>query len=58
MLAQALIEFPDGQASLIFNADVTHGQEDHTFVTGNLGSVASVAEKTPKVPGKVRQLKL
>jgi predicted dehydrogenase len=41
MLAQALIEFPDGQASLIFNADVTHGQEDRTFVAGSLGSVVS-----------------
>lgn len=42
MLAQALIEFPDGQASLIFNADVTHGQEDRTFVAGSLGSITSV----------------
>ena len=41
MLAQALVEFADGQASLIFNADVTHGQEDHTFVAGSLGSVVS-----------------
>lgn len=42
MLAQSLIEFPDGQASLIFNADVTHGQEDRTFVAGSLGSITSV----------------
>jgi predicted dehydrogenase len=42
MLAQALIEFPNGQASLIFNADVTHGQEDRTFVAGSLGSVVSL----------------
>ncbi len=42
MLAQALVEFADGQASLIFNADVTYGQEDRTYISGSLGSVASV----------------
>jgi predicted dehydrogenase len=42
MLAQALVEFADGQASLIFNADVAYGQEDRTFVSGSMGSVASV----------------
>ncbi len=41
MLAQALIEFADGQASLIFNANVTHGQEDRTFVAGSRGSLVS-----------------
>lgn len=42
MLAQAMIEFADGQASLIFNADVTYGQEDRTFVAGSRGSIASI----------------
>jgi predicted dehydrogenase len=41
MLAQALIEFDGGQASLIFNATVTHGQEDRTYVAGTRGSLVS-----------------
>ncbi len=41
MLAQALIEFEGGQASLVFNANVTHGQEDRTFVAGTSGSIVS-----------------
>ncbi|MBK9313926.1 MAG: Gfo/Idh/MocA family oxidoreductase [Acidobacteria bacterium] len=41
MLAQALIEFDGGQASLIFNANVEHGQEDRTFVAGSKGSIVS-----------------
>jgi predicted dehydrogenase len=41
MLAQASIEFDDGMANLFFNASVTHGQEDRTFVAGAQGSVVS-----------------
>jgi predicted dehydrogenase len=41
MLAQALIDFADGQAALSFNANVTHGQEDRTFVAGSRGSLLS-----------------
>jgi predicted dehydrogenase len=41
MLAQALVEFEGGQASLIFNANVTHGQEDRTYVAGTRGSITS-----------------
>jgi predicted dehydrogenase len=41
MLAQALIEYDGGQASLIFNANVTFGQEDSTYVSGTLGSIVS-----------------
>ena len=41
MLAQALIEFDGGQASIVFNANVEHGQEDRTFVAGSKGSIAS-----------------
>ncbi|MGE0128112.1 MAG: Gfo/Idh/MocA family protein [Blastocatellales bacterium] len=41
MLAQAIIEFEDGQASLIFNANVTHGQEDRTVVAGTEGAIIS-----------------
>jgi predicted dehydrogenase len=42
MLAQALIQYPGGQASIIFNADVRHGQEDRTYIAGSLGSICSV----------------
>ncbi|QQS45956.1 MAG: Gfo/Idh/MocA family oxidoreductase [Acidobacteriota bacterium] len=41
MLAQALIEFDGGQASLILNANVEHGQDDRTFVSGSKGSIVS-----------------
>jgi predicted dehydrogenase len=42
MLAEAIIEFDDGQASLIFNANVAHGQEDRTVVVGTNGTIISV----------------
>ncbi len=42
MLAQALVEFDGGQASLIFNADVACGQEDRSFIAGDKGSIVSV----------------
>jgi predicted dehydrogenase len=42
MLANAIIEFESGIASLNFNANVTHGQEDKTFVAGTKGSIVSV----------------
>ncbi len=41
MLAQAIIEFEDGQASIVFNANVTHGQEDRTVVAGTEGTIIS-----------------
>ncbi len=41
MLAQAMIQYPGGQASIIFNADVRHGQEDRTYIAGSLGSICS-----------------
>jgi predicted dehydrogenase len=41
MLAQAIIEFEGGQASLIFNANVAHGQEDRTVVAGTEGVIIS-----------------
>lgn len=42
MLASAIVEYEGGLATLAFNADVTHGQEDRTFVAGTLGSLVSV----------------
>ncbi len=41
MLAQAIIDFEGGQASLVFNANVVHGQEDRTVVTGTDGTIVS-----------------
>jgi len=41
MLAQAIIEFGDGQASIIFNANSKYGQQDSTFVAGTKGSITS-----------------
>jgi len=41
MLAQVIIEFEDGQASIVFNANVEHGQEDRTVVAGTEGTIVS-----------------
>src|SRR5262249_37684158 len=41
MLAQAIIEFEDGQASIVFNANVERGQEDRTVVAGTEGTIIS-----------------
>ncbi len=42
MLASAVIEFEDGIATLHFNANVTDGQEDRTYVAGTKGSIVSI----------------
>src|SRR5499426_2724011 len=41
MLAQAIIEFEDGQASIVFNANVEYGQEDRTVIAGTEGTIVS-----------------
>ncbi|MEW9835059.1 Gfo/Idh/MocA family protein [Mesorhizobium marinum] len=41
LLAQALVAFDGGQASLAFDAAIRHGPLDSTFVGGTLGSLAS-----------------
>jgi|SRR5579862_5529837 len=41
LLAQALLEFEGGQASFVFDAQVTHGPLDHTYVAGTKGSIRS-----------------
>jgi len=41
LLAHALIEFDGGTASLNFNANVTHGQEDRTVLAGTAGTLFS-----------------
>lgn len=42
LLAQALVEFEGGQASLVFDAFIRFGALDHTFVGGTKGSLRSV----------------
>ncbi len=42
MLANAIIEFDSGIASLNFNANVIQGQEDKTYVAGTKGSITSI----------------
>ncbi len=41
LMAQALIEFDEGQVTLAFDAGVVHGQIDQTFVAGTDGSLLS-----------------
>ncbi len=41
LLASALIEFAGGQASLVFDASLKFGSEDHTYVGGTKGSIVS-----------------
>ncbi len=41
LLAQALVEYEDGQAELFFDANTMFGEQDATFVTGSRGTVAS-----------------
>jgi predicted dehydrogenase len=42
MLASAIIEFDGGMATLHFNANVMHGQQDRTYVAGSRGSIESI----------------
>jgi len=41
LLAEAVVEYDNAQASLIFDADVKFGQLDTTFVTGSRGTITS-----------------
>jgi predicted dehydrogenase len=41
MLAQAILELEDGQASLVFDAHVPFGPLDHTYVAGTMGTIRS-----------------
>ena len=42
MLAQTIIDYDGGQASLIFDAQVQYGQEDRTYVAGTRGTITSI----------------
>jgi predicted dehydrogenase len=41
LLAQAVIEYDDGQASLVFDADTRYGPRDESFVVGTKGTIRS-----------------
>jgi len=41
LLAQALVEYDNAQASLVFDADTQFGPQDRTYVTGSRGSITS-----------------
>jgi predicted dehydrogenase len=41
LLAQVLIEFEEAQASMVFDASVSHGSWDHLFLGGTQGSLRS-----------------
>jgi len=42
LLAQAILEFDEGQATLSFDADVKLGAQDRTYVAGEKASISSV----------------
>ena len=41
LIAQAIIAFPGGQASLVFDGNARHGPQDATVVVGTLGTLRS-----------------
>ncbi|HEV8607371.1 MAG TPA: Gfo/Idh/MocA family oxidoreductase [Tepidisphaeraceae bacterium] len=41
LLAQALVEYENAQATLVFDADVKFGQRDTTYVAGSAGTISS-----------------
>ena len=42
LLAQVMVEFEGGQASLVFDAFIKHGSQDRTFVGGSIGTLSSI----------------
>ncbi len=42
LLAQALVEYEDAEASLVFDGDTRFGPEDRTYVTGSHGTLTSM----------------
>ncbi len=41
-MAQALIEYDDAQASLVFDANVRFGAQDRTYLAGTEGAITSI----------------
>lgn len=44
MLAQALVQFEGGQASLVFDACLKYGSQDSTFISGTKGALKSIGD--------------
>lgn len=44
LLGQAIVEWPEAQATLAFDAALPHGQQDRLFVAGSEGSIFSYGE--------------
>ncbi len=42
LLAQVMIEYDEGQASLVFDGDTRYGKEDRTFIAGTGGTILSI----------------
>lgn len=42
LLSQAIVEYADGQASILFDANTLYGEQDSTFVSGTMGTARSV----------------
>ena len=42
LLAQAMVEFEGGQASLVFDAFIKYGSQDRTYVGGTTGTLSSI----------------
>jgi predicted dehydrogenase len=42
LLAQAMVEFEGGQASLVFDAYIKYGSQDRTYVGGTKGTLSSI----------------
>ncbi|MDC0935178.1 Gfo/Idh/MocA family oxidoreductase, partial [Pirellulales bacterium] len=41
LLAHVTVEYPQGQATLVFAADTPHGSLDHAYIAGSAGSLRS-----------------
>lgn len=48
LLAQAVIEYSDAQASLVFDADTRIGAQDTTFIAGTEGTITSTGRDLTK----------
>jgi predicted dehydrogenase len=48
LLAQALIEYDDAQASLVFDGFARYGPRDATFITGTEGAIQSIGPNLDK----------
>lgn len=48
MLAQAIMEFDGGQASLVFDAHIKYGPQNRTYVAGTTGTIASTGTNLDK----------